>query len=352
MTPESPEETPYRLPGRLNDFQRGLYRHLIDWKRAQITEEPGVFLHRGRTIPYDAILPDDRVAALPLIYLPVVDELRRYRGVNPFRLHAHFNHMASSQAAAVNLFLALLLHTRGNEVLASLRPDFAALATDELDRGYCLEYWGGNFAGDRAGSGPLGDKSSLSGTDADIAIAYRNPAGTLCLWLIEHKLTEAEFTPCGGFKSPGRRMRPDCDCSRSFDEILESKDTCYHHAVRQREYWSITGRHAQLFSGHARRAQCPFQGGLNRLWRNQLLGLAIEEDESQPFKQSHFSVLKHPDNPHLDRSLRAYGELIGDSPKFSVLTSADVLKAAEALHDNALTNWAQWYRALYKVPQS
>lgn len=349
MTPESPEETPYRLPAGLNDFQRGLYRHLIDWKRAHITEVPGVFLHRGRRIPYDAILPDDRVAALPLIYPPVVDELRRHRSVNPFRLHTHFNHMASSQAAAVNLFLPLLLHPRGSKVLVSLRPDFAALATDELDRGYCLEYWGGNFAGDRAGSGPLGDKSSLGGTDADIAIAYRNPAGALCLWLIEHKLTEAEFTPCGGFKSPGRRTRPACDCSRPFVEILDDKATCYHHAVRQREYWNITERHRELFVGHAQHVQCPFQGGLNQLWRNQLLGLAIEQDESQPFEQSHFSVLKHPDNPHLDPSLGAYRDLIGDSPKFSVLTSADVLRAAEALGDDLLTDWVRWYRALYRV---
>lgn len=349
MTLERPEEPSYRLPGGLNNFQRGLYRHLIDWKRAHITEEPGLFLNRGRTIPYDAILPADKVDSLPLIYPPVVDELRRHRTVNPFRPHTHFNHMASSQAAAVNLFLPLLLHPRGSEVLASLRPDFAALATDELDRGYCLEYWGGNFAGDRGGSGPLGDKSSRGGTDSDIAIAYRNRAGVLCLWLIEHKLTEAEFTPCGGFKSPGRKTRPDCDCSRGFDEILENKATCYHHAVRQREYWNITGRNATLFSGRASLAQCPFQSGLNQLWRNQLLGLAIEQDESQPFEQSHFSVLKHPDNPHLDCSLRAYRELIGDSPKFSVLTSADVLQAAKALDDDLLTDWVRWYRALYKV---
>ena len=77
MTPKSQQEPSYRLPGGLNDFQRGLYRHFVDWKRAHITEEPGVFLHRGRTIPYDAILPADRVDALPLIYPPVVNELRR-----------------------------------------------------------------------------------------------------------------------------------------------------------------------------------------------------------------------------------------------------------------------------------
>lgn len=47
----------YRLAGNLSDFQRDLYIHLTDWKRARFGEECGYHLHQGRKIPYDVILP-------------------------------------------------------------------------------------------------------------------------------------------------------------------------------------------------------------------------------------------------------------------------------------------------------
>lgn len=51
------------------------------------------------------------------------------------------------------------------------------------------------------------DHNPVSGTDADIAVAYRDYDDDLCLWLIEHKLTEKEFTSCGGFRSRGKTER-------------------------------------------------------------------------------------------------------------------------------------------------
>jgi hypothetical protein len=49
--------------------------------------------------------------------------------------------MASSQAANINLFLPVLLHPAADANLASLKPDFAALARSELDHGYRIEFW-------------------------------------------------------------------------------------------------------------------------------------------------------------------------------------------------------------------
>lgn len=339
----------YHLPGGLNEFQLQMYVHLIDWKRAHITTEPGIYEYRGRPIPYDAILPEAMIDALRVIYPPVVDELRRHQRANRFRLHTHFNHMASSQAANVNLFLPVLRHPLGNKVLASIKPDFASLATDQLDHGYCLEYWGGNFGGDESDKGLLGDKSALGGTDSDIAIAYRNVSGELCLWLIEHKLTESEFTPCGGFKSKDHKNHPACDCTRSIAEILKDKDACFHHHVRKRHYWDITEKNAGFFINHGKHPHCPFQGGMNQLWRNQLLALAIEQDEQQPYQQASFSVVRHPANRHLDDSLDAFKDLAGGNPKFSDFTSEDLLRAAESLQDDALNAWAGWYRTLYRL---
>jgi hypothetical protein len=194
-------------------FQDKLYRHLIAWKWAHGITEPGKFLKTNKAgevveYRYDAILPKSFADAQcwPNLYPAIVEKLREHRKLNKFHIHNHFYHMASSQAANLNLFLPLLINQNAAAVLRVLRPDFASLATDALDHGYCVEYWGGNLAshgGKLKHASPLRDKTGRTGTDADIAIAYRNHTGELCLWLVEHKLTEQEFTACGGAKSKG-----------------------------------------------------------------------------------------------------------------------------------------------------
>jgi len=100
---------------------------------------------------------------------------------------------------------------------------------------------------------------------------------------------------------------------------------------------------------HALYPHCPFQGGLNQLWRNQLLGLSIEQDERQPYRHVTFSVVKHPGNTFLDQSLGAYQKLVAGNPRFSVFTHADVLAAAAAHKDAALEQWIAWFRNLYNL---
>jgi hypothetical protein len=326
----------YRLPGALNAFQQSFYIHLINWKWVHITREPGW----ARGNPYDAILPDNLAGQYPLLYPPIRPVLESHLQKFPFRIHKYFNHMASSQAANLNLFLPVLHSPNAAAILAVIKPDIARIATDHLDQGWRIEFWDEPF-------GNLGDKTDVSGTDSDIAIAYYNHQGEPCLWLIEHKLTEAEFTTCGGFKSKGRQ--PCHDCSQSFAAILSNKNTCYYHDVRGFHYWDITERNRDFFPGHVHHAQCPFQGGTNQLWRNQLLALSIEQDERQPYQQVTFSVVRHPGNSALDASLAEYRALIGDNPKFSVFTFRDVLDAVRALGSVELNQWADWYCGLYAI---
>jgi len=259
--------------------------------------------------------------------------------------------MSSSQAANINLFLPVLHHPRANEVLRNIKDDFEALATDELDHGYWLEFWGGNSGHREVHRGPLGDKSKTGGTDSDIAIAYRNHDDELCLWLIEHKLTEIEFTPCSGPQSKARDQKRHL-CSNSFADVLKNKHTCFHHDYKKRKYWDITERNCDVFPNHASFAQCPFQGGMNQLWRNLLLALALEQDESQPYVHTYFSVVKHPANPHLDNTLQSFKKLIDNNPRFSVFNSDDVLGAADLVQDKSLNEWAKWYRDLYNLNQT
>lgn len=333
----------YRLPNVLNSFQQAMYIHLIDWKWNHITREEGYHIHRGRRISYDAILPESVKKDFPVIYPEVVDALKQHHGKFYFKLHQHFNHMASSQAANANLFLPVLLHPRASEVLRKIRPDdFDELATEELDCGFQIEFWG-----PRDGLGLLGDHTQLYGTDSDIAIAYYNRNRELCLWLIEHKLTEADFTKCHGYTSHGRK--PHHDCSKSLTEILESKSRCYYHDVRHFNYWHITENHRDFFVNHPKYEQCPFQGGMNQLWRNQLLALAIEQNSTSLYKHADFSVVKHPENLYLDKTITEYRDLTADNPKFSVFTSTDVINSAMGLHDPELDKWIDWYKELYKL---
>lgn len=105
----------YRLPNDLNPFQQELYVHLIAWKWANISTAPGL----SHNQKFDAILPDsiERNGTSPLIYHGVAIELEEHRKKNDFRIHQHFYHMASSQAANINLFLPVLHHSAVNSIL-------------------------------------------------------------------------------------------------------------------------------------------------------------------------------------------------------------------------------------------
>lgn len=326
----------YRLPNLLNPFQEQLYIHLIDWKQKHIGEASG----QSRGTTYDAILPDEVNEQMLVIYPGIRTALAEHLLRLPFRIHKYFNHMASSQAANINLFLPILHHPQAAAILRQLKPDLARIATGHLDHGYRIEFWDEPYGG-------LNDKTKVSGTDSDLAIAYYNHEDRLCLWLIEHKLTEAEFTTCGGFRSKGRQPRH--DCRKTFAELVEDPAACYYHDVRNFNYWRITGDNQGFFPNHGRHNVCPFRDGMNQLWRNQLLALSIEQDDRQPFEQVTFSVARHPRNTALDQTIADYKDLVGDNPKFTCFTLAEVITAAESHADRKLQEWIGWYRAFYDV---
>lgn len=335
----SDNDKTYRIPGNLNTFQLEMYIHLINWKWSYISNDPGYY----KNLPYDAILPESVMDSFPVIYPAAVETLKRHHKEFPFRFHRHFHHVVSSQAANFNLFLPLMIHPLINEVFKQLKLDFAELAVNELDHGFKLEFWGVS-----EGPGLLGDHTAFSGTDSDIAIAYYNKQGELCLWLIEHKLTEKEFTECHAATS--RNRNPDHhDCNKTFLEILENKDLCYYHDVRCFKYWGITEQHRDFFFNHGQYKECPFRSGMNQLWRNQLLAFALEDASAQPYQKVYFSVVKHPKNTFLDRTISDYKNLVGNNEKFSAFTSADVINAAATLNDPDLNSWITWYKDLYKL---
>jgi hypothetical protein len=140
----------------------------------------------------------------------------------------------------------------------------------------------------------LGDHNPRSGTDSDIAIAYTNIHNEPCLWLIEHKLTEKEFTQCGGAKSKNRMQASIAATNRS--EIIQNKNLCYYTSIVNSST-GISPRSIKVFL----RIMPVYHIALllavmNQLWRNQILGLALEANGT--FKHVYFSVVHHPKTLH------------------------------------------------------
>ena len=88
---------------------------------------------------------------------------------------------------------------------------------------------------------------------------------------------------------------------------------------------------------------------MNQLWRNQLLALAVEQDERQPYTFAHFSVIRHPGNTSLNKTLGEYKDLTANNPGFTDFTSADVIDAAEKYGGAGLAPWVKWYKELYNL---
>ena len=88
---------------------------------------------------------------------------------------------------------------------------------------------------------------------------------------------------------------------------------------------------------------CPFRGGMNQLWRNQLLAMALEKEGT--YKKVYFSVVHHPENLFLDKSMAEYAMLTDYSPKFNSFTSDKLIEAASI--DGSLKEWVAWYREVY-----
>ena len=329
----------YRLPGGLSIFQQEMYIHLIDWKWKNLTTEPGHY--HGTS--YDALLPDHVKEQLLLLHPSVVDAFNTHQKKFPFKKHKFINHMASSQAACANLFLPLLKYPlEAACVLQAVKSDLQAIAVDRLDNGYQLEFW------DKPDNA-LKDHNPASGTDADIAIAYYSANGDLNLWLLEHKLTEQEFTTCGGYRSPHRN--PIVHRCNSTVDILDDPQLCYYSSASGYRYWDITLANENMFpiKNLLDFGSCPFQGGLNQLWRNQLLSLAIENSASEnwPFKKVYFSVVHHPKNYALDGSMNIYRNLVGYNDRFFSFTSDVLIHQAKELGFSPWQEWLTWFEELY-----
>lgn len=324
---------------------------LKEYKNKNITKEKGCF--RGKS--NEKVLTDEfsqKNSEIPaMLFGGIVDKWKDIqRSAFKYKPHIYaFNHIASSQTACVNLFIPILTSGKANEILkeSGIAPnDFGRIDSDSLYKGFQFEF----------GVGKLLENKSGVVTDSDVAIAYinKNKNEERCLWLIEHKLTETDFTHCGGYRSKSKvheenpQYKENCRTC-SLEEILRDPKLCYYHAVSKYKYWDIMNKGGKdFFKGeYDKSAGCPFRKEMNQLWRNQLLAMSLEKQIPNVYKHVCFSVVKHPDNPSLDKSIEDYKRLTNDSPKFSVFTSLDLIRAAEK--DPELKEWIAWYKDIYHI---
>jgi hypothetical protein len=171
-----------------------------------------------------------------------------------------------------------------------------------------------------------------------------------CLWLIEHKLTEKEFTTCGGARSKGRTANNRCGPA---SDVVEDHRLCYYHEAARcgYNYWRLTDRSPEVFPPDRLNSneECPFKGGMNQLWRNMLLAMAVENDPDSPFEHVQFSVVHHADNHSLEPTMRAFRDLTAESPRFGWFSSQDIMDAVDTVGALELEDWSAWYRELYRV---
>lgn len=328
----------YYLPSKLTSEQEAIYVHIINWKRKNITTQRG--LHRGHE--YDAIFPD-KSPIHQMLYKPIIPILEKMqKSYFAYKTHKFAHHAVSSQTACINLFMPLLLSKDADRILPMISgcpADFRKIAREKLFHGFCFEYWGQDI---KQGTGVLNDHSKRAGTDTDVAIAYYNKKDKLCLWLIEHKLSEKEFTKCGAYTSKANLCKENCTrCT--LMSIAKEPQKCHYHIIGY-EYWNTLKKHLDRFQGSIEIEGCPFKNGLNQLWRNQMLAFALEKTGT--YNNVTFSVCHHAKNTMLDRSINQYKTLTNKDKMFSSFTNYDVLNAVNT-HDSELQEWFQWYKGLY-----
>lgn len=215
----------YYIPNNLTSEQEKIYCHIIDWKQANITMQRGKF--QGNE--YDAIFPEN--SSIPtMTYKPIIPQMEdMQQSLFAYKPHKFANHAVSSQTACINLFMPVLMSSKANDILAMIPgcpTNFKEIARNHLYNGFCFEYWGQDIKHDK---GLLNDHSVQAGTDADVAIAYFNSNDELCLWLIEHKLSEKDFTECGAYKSKANTFKENCK-KYNLTSLSCMPQECYYHS--------------------------------------------------------------------------------------------------------------------------
>ena len=279
----------------------------------------------------DGIFPDYRDLATKTVKDDSV-ELHRYAG-----------HILSSQTFAFNLFLPFREGQRER-----LSKHISSLVEHELtidDVGFKWVPPGhllGEIDGDRPGPGE-------PATAVDVVLWGWLPSGKRAAILLEVKLTEDKFTPCGGRESRGNRRKDICQSAQLF---FDDPNACYLRRPvrkrRDRRYWEIfTQSYGNLqgaFPNANLDGECPFAYDMQQPMRNLAIAQGmVQEDMVQ---KAWYILCAHDSNPDIAGHWQAWQKLLGEGTSSQFLPASEIVTAGEA---DGLADWTRYMRERYKL---
>ena len=169
--------------------------------------------------------------------------------------------------------------------------------------------------------------------------------------LLEVKLGEGGFTPCGGRDSTANRRRDVCDSAAAF---LAEPGACYLRRPvrkqRDRRYWAIFaqahGSVAAAFPGTDPAGPCPFAGQAQQPMRNLALARALEQ--AGTVDRAWFGLCAHDDNPDVAAHWAGWRALLGDPRDAPVMAASAIVAAGRAA---GFEDWADWMEDRYRLGQ-
>ncbi len=309
-------------------FGRSLEAHLRKWRT-------GVDGRRGLRWDHwsDGIYPAYRALAEDVVRTDSV------------KLHEHAAHLRSSQTFAFNLFLPFREGSRSR-----LADRVGAMIGEPLSINEVRFEWvpPGALLGEIRGDRPAPGEAA---TGVDVVLWGRLPGGERAVVLLEVKLSEGDFTHCGGRDSPGNQRRDVCASAALF---FDDPSACYlrrtKRARRDRRYWEIfAASHGSVraaFPGADVNGPCPFAESMQQPMRNLAIARGLEQGEYRAVEKAWFGLCAHDNNPDVAGHWERWTRLLPDAAMAPTLPASEVVQAGE---DEGFVEWAAWMRDRYRL---
>lgn len=261
------------------------------------------------------------------------------------RLHNHIRAVNSSMAFAFNLFMPFREY--GAAALEGLLARTLPFTVRVV--GIEFEFHGPtDILAECAGSYPAEEERY---TASDVAVRVEDANGRAGLVLIEVKLSEGEFTPCNGARSPANTRKDVC---ASAAKLFADPRTCYltrpRHARRDRRYWEIFerafGSVGAVVPGYGG-GDCPFRFDRQQIMRNHALALGLVQSGTTEFTA--FVLVHHPDNHHVVEPWEEYRSVIADASRFFRIP-ANALVDSAAGRGGWWRAWGTYMQERYMLP--
>jgi hypothetical protein len=315
------------LPFQPTPFARSLLAHARRWRALHEHGDPDVPVAPLWPRWTDGIWPEVRELAERVIVEDAV------------RPHSHLAALHSSMAFGFNLFLPF---RAGADVAPTLAPAVGPLAVDAVTFEWVPP---GALLGELDGDTPRDDEPA---TGVDVLIRGRREDGSRVAVLVEVKLSEGGFTPCGGRTSRGNRRTDLCDDAAAF---LSDPGACYLtrpvRKQRDRRYWSIFeaahGSLAGAFPGVGA-GPCPFAGDAQQPMRQHALALGLVQ--AGLAEEAWVLLVHHDDNPDVPPHWDAWQRILPPGAKVAQLPASALLRAARP---QGLDRWADWMGERYRL---